>query len=480
MTDTADKPRGASSGRRPGWMSIPGGPKEPNRNDFRTKLQKLNTEKSDCLNRLKEIRSKFYGDDDDREAVEKERGELRQRLNEIDALRQKQREMRRFKDTEIAAARKKRDELDALLHELSGELGAFHELDEIEAAIDRVMFKMETGASGSLANEKKVLKRMQKLEEAKALILQIGPLHEALQEAEERESELQSEYREIHDRISTLNSEYASSVEKKREHDQATKKQGFDRSALVKERDATRARIGKINEEANAIRKAFDEAQQAWNEWREHAQQIYKKQMEEQWRERERRIAEREAERKNVRKRERAMRRLNPYANEIDCCATLIRYLEEKVHAHKQRKEDEAHRKKLAAFDPTASAPSGAVLSQIEDDWLFQDRTKVKPAKAKPSKAATESQPKPQKEDKPKDRFLQHTVDRFKSFELVKVEVPLTLGQVPAALEALKTKKKEYESHIKEGDLVLSEGEDKEEEEEEATAAPEAPAQETA
>jgi len=454
--------------RKPGWMSVPGGPKEPNRNDFRAKFQALVDEKTKCFDGLKEVRDTFdaargeaaaHADDDN-----SERKMLKARLDQIAKERKEQRDSRRGKSEELREIREQRRKIEQQLKDLSSDLGAFRELDEIEAAIEHLLFRMETG-KGDLKSEKVCIKRLNQLEEAKSLILQLNPLSNAIADAEEREAELQTETRDIHARIEQLNADFEKQMDKKMAADkkEAAKKPTIDRAALQKKRDDLRTKIEELNKKIDDLRTGFDEQMEAWNKWRVEAMAIYKKQQDEERKERERQWKEREEARALERRRQRAAKKLNPYANEIDTCASLIRYLEDKIKSNQRDKEAAERKKKLAAFDPAALAPGGMTIREEEDDWLYGDRTgknkQKKPTpKPAPKAAATE-----EKKEKAKDKYVQHSAEKYAAFGVVKLDVPVMHSQIAPTLEALRAKKKEYESHIKTIDEVSDDGTDEEE-----------------
>ena len=108
-------------GGRPGWMSIPGGPKEPNFQDFIRKLQGLNTDKSKLYDKLDEYRNKSgkggEGKEVDpaRKAFYDEQQAIRSRIGGLRDEQKKEREMSvldRSKSVD-EANRKERAELKA-------------------------------------------------------------------------------------------------------------------------------------------------------------------------------------------------------------------------------------------------------------------------------------------------------------------------------------------------------------------------------
>lgn len=438
---TENRPR-----QRPGWMSIPGGPKEPNNQEFRTKLNALVAEKSKIYDRLKEIQARSGPrDDTDRDAIVNERKELRQRMNDIDALRKKEREARSSKNEEIARIRKQRTDIEAKLKELSNELGAFRELSDIEMAIDHIMLKMETGGGG-LSSEKRTVKRLNQLEEAKSLLLLLQPLQESISVAEDQEAALQQEYREIHERIGTLNKEFEEFFTTKQSKDKEAQKTNVDRSAIIKERDEQRQKLQKVIEEMNKLREGYNAQREAWDAWRVEAMKKYSEKVEAERAERQKRWLERQNAEKIARKKARALKRQNPHEAEINACITLIRYLKDRKDMTKRDEEDRERRAKMATFDPAATAPSGFVLAA--------PIVLPKGGKAKAPKG-----------EAPKDRMIQHTEAKIELFKVAGVEAPLSLSAIDNAVAALKAKQTDFEAKIKAGELVLSSDDDEEQEE---------------
>lgn len=440
--------------RRPGWMSMPGGPKEPNSNEFRAKLQAIITQKGKIFDTLKEIQEKFGPrEEGGGDGMDGERKALRQRMNEIDLERKAEHEARRTKTDEIAKVRKMRSEVEKKLKELGTELGAFRDVNDIDDAINHIMLKLETGG-GSLADEKRTAKRLAKLEEAKVLLNQLAPLQEAIAEAEDREAALQQEYREIHDRIGSLNKAFEEQYTAKQSKDKEVRKVTVDRTELIKQRQECREKLTSLNDEMNKLREAFNEQQKAWNEWREEARVKFAEKVEAERKERQRRYDELRNAEKIARKKARALKRMNPHEAEIGATQTLIGYLKDRLLMSKRDEEDRKRRAALSTFDPVASAPTGFALV-----------APVALPKAKGGKGgkAVDATPKPV--------AIQHNAEKLRLFATVGVTAPMQLADIEKALEELQAKKQEFESHIKNGELELSSDEDEEQEEqEEATA----------
>jgi hypothetical protein len=440
---------------KPGWMSMPGGPKQPNFSDFQSKMQALGQQKSKLFEQLKDIQVRAGASKEDaaRDAVDAERRELRNRMNEIDAVRKAQREAQSAKNEQIAKTRKQKQEVEQKLKELSTELGAFRELSDVDAAIDHIMIKMETGASGTLAAEKRALKRLNQLEEAKSLIMQLQPLAEAISVAEDKEAELQREYRAIHERIGTLNREFEEKATAKSEKDKELRKSGVDRSALQKEREDVRANLTKVSAEMTALRESFNKQVAAWDAWKEEARAKYQAKIEAERAERALRFKMRQDAAKYERKKARAAARLNPREAEIHACQTLIRYLQDRVTMMRRDEEERKRRQAASTFDPASCAPPGTVFAAND----------AVPATKRPSSGKAGKAASPQATlDK---KVIQHSEEKIKLFALVKVDSPMTVGNVPEAVEQLRAKQKEFEALIKTGTAELSSSSDEEAEE---------------
>ncbi|PBJ81141.1 nuclear segregation protein [Trypanosoma cruzi cruzi] len=94
-------------------------------------------------------------------------------------------------------------------------------------------------------------------------------------------------------------------------------------------------------------------------------------------------------------------------------------------------------------------------------------RNSLSPHKAVPGGKSKTKQNQKQKSEKapPKNRVLQHPEDKIRLFQLINEEPPVALSAIDGAVETIRSKQKEYESHIKTGELELSSDDEEEEEE---------------
>ncbi|RNF07721.1 lipoprotein, type 6 [Trypanosoma conorhini] len=456
MSGTAEA--AAPSRRMPPWLLTPGGPKEPNSAEFRARMAALAEEKRALLTEVKQLRASL-GTREGRETTDNELAELRQRMGDIDTQRKAEQEMRFKKNEEIQRVQKLHDERQSRLRELSEDLGGFTTLKEIDDAIALITRKMET-RGGGLAAEKRTVRQLSKLEEAKRYLVELQPLTEAITEAKHREAMLQREWQEINERIRNLRSEYNEQRATKQQKEQEIRGTGVNRAEVYKKCEEISSKINKLSEEMNRLREEHNKAMEAWNAWKEEARAKYLVKMEEERKERHRRYLERKNAAKFEEKRSRALRRQNPYEVEIDACKTLVRYLQEHKVMVKREEEELARKQAAAAFDPSKFLPEGAVL--LNDGKRISAPQKGAPGGKNKMQRAQKSKP----EKAPaKPRVLQHPEDKCHLFHLVNEEPPTALAAIDTAVEKLRAKQKEYESHIKTGELELSSDEEEDEEE---------------
>lgn len=470
MADTAarhfnENARAPRTGQKPGWMSIPGGPKEPIWTDFTASVQKLNSEKSKLFDRIKELNG-LIGSRDDNNPAAQERRELQSRLNEIRDRRQSERDVSRNAKDEMQQVRNEKAKVESQLRALTAELGMFQSLEEINMAINHIMYRMETGTAGIRA-EKKTHDRLVKLERAKTLLLDLQPLQDAIEEHDSREYELQQEFRDISERMKQLSQEMDTVMDERKEHDAKYKKTAEDRQKLFDERRSVSDKISSIITQINELRAQFDKDRKAWDEWRVVAQQKYTEKIEAEREERQRKYRERQQALRNERKKDKIAKRRNPYVKEIEVCSTLIQYLKDKSIMHQKSEEERKRRKEAENFDPTVSAPTGTVLLKPKFDEICLGTKKSKSKKDKEKAKAKEASAAAvvTKDDSESTRAVQHSHDKHRLFDAVGVVAPTSIADFTSTIASLQAKQKEFESHIKTGDIDVSSSEDEAEEE---------------
>eukprot|EP01004_Peranema_trichophorum_P002754 NODE_1788_length_1809_cov_103.762159_g1491_i1.p1 GENE.NODE_1788_length_1809_cov_103.762159_g1491_i1~~NODE_1788_length_1809_cov_103.762159_g1491_i1.p1 ORF type:complete len:306 (-),score=113.91 NODE_1788_length_1809_cov_103.762159_g1491_i1:155-1072(-) len=137
------------------------------------------------------------------------------------------------------------------------------------------------------------------------------------------------------------------------------------------------------------------------------------------------------------------IKRLNPYEDEITTCDGLIAFLTSDKPSDKPKPV-------VQNFDANLFAKQGmqAFKRDDQDEWLFADRTKKKPAKPKPEEPIkTEEVPKPKPKAEKKAPPI--SAARWNAFDKVGVKPPLKGSDVHNCIEELKKKKTYFESFKK-------------------------------
>ncbi|CBH16550.1 hypothetical protein, conserved [Trypanosoma brucei gambiense DAL972] len=464
-TETAPEAAPAPTERRPQprWMTAPGAPPRPDVMEHRTKMKALSQEKGALIAQIKELRASLGP----KSEPDKERDEIRQRLKELDDKRKAEQEMRSKKSEEIIEVRKKHDEYVKKLRSLTDDLGGFKSVEEFDEAIEYMTKKMET-SGGGLAAEKRIMRQIGQLEDAKRYLQELQPVSEAIAEAKHCEATLQREIQEINERIRGLNEEYKGQRSTKMEKDDKMRSAGANRQEVFKKCDEISAKITSITKEMNALSEDFQKAMEVWKSWCDEARAKHMAKMEEVRKERHRRFLERKNAPKLAEKRERALRRMNPYEVEIAACDTLLQYLRDQKIMVQRENEERARREAAANFDPAEFAPEGAVV--LNDGMSHQNGGDSKKQKQQANKAKRDSAPKP--------RVIKHSEEKLELFKLVDEQPPRFLEDIGGIMENIRAKLKEYSSHIKTGEPELSSDDEEDEEKKEQEGEEEAAATE--
>ncbi|CCW62672.1 unnamed protein product [Phytomonas sp. EM1] len=451
-SDIALKPK-----RMPPWMSMPGAPPRPDGSAFGSKIAPLLAEKQKCFDELKELQKAM--EDSKRSDTDEEGKLMQERLKVIDDELRAQNTLRVGKNTEISKLRQQSRDANKELKALQSELGGLSNAKEIDLAIEQVMRKMET-SGGGLSAEKRTLKRLQQLEEAKGLFFKVQTLTETIRDAEEREALLQQEYREIHQRIGTLNRELETNLQVKREKNKEAQASGTVRSEIYKKCLEVRARITAINKQINELRAEHNKVSETWNAWCDEARKKYNEKLQAELEERKRRQQERIDAAKSRRKEYLLKKRQHEHEVEISACVTLMEYLRDKRRVIREEEEEKAKLQAAADFDPVKVAPEGfAVLN--EGKWTSHTSLSrsAKKQQKRQQKASQLNKPATQKP-------VHHPKEIVELFHRVGLEPPVSVADFDGSVVKIREKKNEFES------IIVSEAELSSEDEPEAEKAP--------
>eukprot|EP00796_Vickermania_ingenoplastis_P013399 gene13399-9222_t len=432
------KENGARKSRMPPWMSEPGAPPRPDFSKYSKELTDLYFEKNAILDKIKTLQSsvKRGGEADDRRA---EREALRTKLNDIDSERKSERAKRYKKNEEITALRKQRREKGDQVRALQSQLALFTSPAELDAAIEYMKRKMES-TPGGLEAEKKNNRCLRELEAAKGIFRLLHPLTEAIEKSEESEMMLEQEIREIHEKIEILNKRYNELMVEKKVIDSHANESSSERAEVYKKCDELRARLNVVLDTIKSIKAEKQDKMDEWDKWCQTAKAAYEEKRKAEENQRKEALLASEKILQSAlleEKKKRAIERQNPYATEIRNCDTLVVYIENKQIV--VAREEEKRAKALAAqsFDPQSAVPDGCIV-------LCEGKSPATVAK------------------KAKKVVIRHDPDIIQLFRSVGIDPPKESSKFVMCIEELRNKKKEYETHIKEGEPVLSSDDDDE------------------
>lgn len=436
--------RNAKPKRAPLWMSEPGAPPKPDFASYSKQLTDLNDQRVKLLSQIKQLQQSVKPDDESAD-LRRTRDAIKDQLNEIDCIRKAERTSRIQKNEEMAVVRKERRGYADAIKEIEIELGGFTTAKDFDAAIYYLKRKMES-AGGGLDTEKKMSRQLRLLEEGKGMLQQLRPLNEALLKTEEREVQLEHEHRDIHERIGVLNENYEEQLAKKKAIDSLLAKSSSGRTEVYKQCDALRVTLNEVIEKLSVTKSQRQEEADAWNDWCSQAKESYetKRQAEEETRrqeEKDRRAATRLED-----KVKRAKKRQNPYSAEIDACCTLLQYLHQKMQVQEAKEQERVRQLAAEKYNPHDSVPEGCV---VINEGLSREKN------ASPKRNTK--------------MFLRHDPEVVSLFRLIEVEPPSSSDKLTDWITKVESKQQEYSSHIRTGDLQLSDDEDNAEEEVEPT-----------
>lgn len=425
MKGNLDEPKQRSRALPP-WMNDPDAPPRPDFSLFKTQISKLNSEKNQLLQEIKQLQNSVRPDDKD-QSVKAEREKIKARLIELDAERKKERNTRIKTNEEISALTKQRRENADKIRKLQADLGGFSSAKEIDEAI-QYMKRKAKWYGGGVEAEKKNKKRMHQLEEAKTLLLQLQPLLDDVENAEKRERKLEQEYREIFERIGSLNKEYDETRETKRILDATMKESASGRTDAYKQCDVLRSRLNEVFEQIRQLKEEQQNTVKIWDDWCIIAKADYNAKLQAQEEAKAQEGAEEKEHQKQEAKRSRALQRQNPHAEQIHACEVLLKYLHEKEQKYLRDLEQEKKKIAILSFNPYEAVPEGCSI--VNEGTAASASTK--------------------KVQAPRKFVIRHTADKMLLFKSIDVAAISDPNNFSSCIDEIRSKKQEFESHIKE------------------------------
>eukprot|EP00759_Apiculatamorpha_spiralis_P049316 PhF_6_TR44223/c2_g1_i2/m.67946 len=425
---------------------LPPAPKKPDRSAFTTKLMKKREEIDKLKSRLSEIQDILTNNRTNPEIekyYERQR-ELTQQLNDLRAQINSQRLEKSGITKAMSNARTVRQELESKVHTLTGELGAFKEIQDIHDALHHVEMKMETEGNGSLRQEKEFLKKKKLLEAAKEQLKSLDPIRVEIEEFSNKEWEYLSEAKKCHSQLVVLDQKLQQLYSAKAELQYPAHREQEEKAKLRAERETLRQKIAALFEDMDALRQSYSSEEDSYRKkyelWKANVEEIRKRQQEERLRKEQEAALKREVVNE--------IRRLNPFETEITLCNVLVAYLHDKLGTSATKIQRRQSQSGLPVLI-TGIDVADLLKPPVQEDWLFADRRKGKSRGPPPPTLLDRSNGDSSTKTKKDNRDVPVKIDihRLLSFDQLDVRPPRFHSEIPAVIQKLQEKKQYYQEH---------------------------------
>ncbi len=403
----------------------------------------------DCHDRINSIREKVdkqIGKDKAGDKVASPQNELRDRLKaaskvvkdlieESKASRAQVDEFDAKKKTVIEAIKKSRAE-------------ATHKnVEEIDRDIARVEEQINSGALKTLKEEKDAVSRVNALRMAKKSFSDTSNLSAQADQLEVKKKEALARAKAVSEKITSAKEVEGNLRDQLNKMQEAAKANRSDVPALIKLRDEVRKELNQHLEAQKALRDNIEKAYAEWKAYRAKSDKLQRQEKDLQRLVRRAQAAARgeaaaaegeegeEGEDKDAKP-------ASKWATELTVCRDLIQYIRRLLP--QQAKSEPASKTAAAPSRPLSGADSGKGKSKdviIGPHSTAEDESLIFLPKAKAKKEKKVVAP-----ADPATVKLTHNFDTLLFFTTVEVDVPLTAGQLPAALEAVQARLAYYET----------------------------------
>mmetsp|Transcript_10041 Transcript_10041/g.11525 ORF Transcript_10041/g.11525 Transcript_10041/m.11525 type:complete len:537 (-) Transcript_10041:215-1825(-) len=395
--------------------------KEAKLSEIESKIAELVKTRTKQEANLKEIRDK---NQPERAVLEKLKNEIKELSDKKNAAL-KERDLLRSQLDKIRQKQKsKREELRKFRSSLK-----YSKVEEVDAEIGRLEQYQNT-VSLSLKEEKDLIKKISGLRQERKKVEELkrlagGATAEGSNMDEKQLSELvktkNAELSELFDELNKKRDE-RKAITTKREKD------GDKLNKVYNQVSKTREKVNDLYAKKRAILAEWKQKNDEYYTY-QRALQAERKRIEQERFEEEKKRREEEAK-----KRAEEEMKKKPWTEEIALCDFLVNYLEKLLPSDKE--------KKASGSANSAESGAGDVHKGFEDLKLVQKKKDIHDdfmvmgaAKAKKSK----------KKNKKKETRLTHSVDLLGSFELLSLEAPTKVTEIPSAIDALKEKRAYYD-----------------------------------
>jgi len=318
----------------------------------------------------------------------------------------------------------------------------FTTVEEIDAAIIRLERQQNT-TSMSLTEEKKLLKEIEALKQSKKMVAKFSEQISVVETSKASADSFNSGINDKQAALKAINEKINAQWQLLKDMGNNSDEMKSTVPALIERRNALRTQI---DEKFEQIRQLRADLKAANDEYFNYTREQKRIKAEKKKAEYDARQSEIEARKKAVEAEEAAK---IPYEEEMSLCDCLVKYLEDSF----LEKEDVKVSAPSASAECAALETDGLVLRALrrdDDDTPFLGGGKKKKEKNKKDVK------------KKKNDAITHTLDTLESFALLSLDPPVLKSDVPAAINAVKEKKKWYSEQPR-GSVPRAAGSDLEE-----------------
>ena len=393
---------------------------QPDRTALDANNEKTQTAINALQEKLKAINDQVNAKSAGKEEHFKARDEIRAKLDEyqgkIDELEKKRTALMGGIQAKQKESRDKRQEL----NDMKKKLG-FDSEEEIEKKIREIEVEMMTG-SMTLKKEKELMAKMTELRKSKPMVSKyqamesnMGPTGE-VGTMKDNITDLQKQLAELRDAKKLQSQAYSKLME-------ARQKVMGDVPGLFEEREKINASIREKIQERNAERDEFRKQERAFNDYLSKVRELRGKRAK---LEREARQAEWDEKRKEEKEAEGPPPL--PFAEDLQYLENITKYLQPFLPKEAEKEEDKKEKV------PDAIGGHMVLMSkESREDEFFYAPTKKKQLKKKGG-------------DGKKAKPIVHSMEALSFFDKYKLPTPADSAAVPATLEAVEAKVKEFKA----------------------------------
>ena len=393
---------------------------QPDRTALDANNEKTQTAINALQEKLKAINDQVNAKSAGKEEHFKARDEIRAKLDEyqgkIDELEKKRTALMGGIQAKQKESRDKRQEL----NDMKKKLG-FDSEEEIEKKIREIEVEMMTG-SMTLKKEKELMAKMTELRKSKPMVSKyqamesnMGPTGE-VGSMKDNITDLQKQLAELRDAKKLQSQAYSKLME-------ARQKVMGDVPGLFEEREKINASIREKIQERNAERDEFRKQERAFNDYLSKVRELRGKRAK---LEREARQAEWDEKRKEEKEAEGPPPL--PFAEDLQYLENITKYLQPFLPKEAEKEEDKKEKV------PDAIGGHMVLMSkESREDEFFYAPTKKKQLKKKGG-------------DGKKAKPIVHSMEALSFFDKYKLPTPADSAAVPATLEAVEAKVKEFKA----------------------------------